>query len=92
MPFSSKDLSRPQNTPQFAIWLLQCSQISFPGGFFLGLQTATSHWGPDLENRVGAKAVWSAIHVVLPSLQLTCDTVYSLGKGALFSSLFVAVF
>ena len=44
-------------------------------------------------NRAGADvdAIRSAIHVVLPSLQLTCDTLHCLGERALFSS-FVAVF
>ena len=56
------------------------------------MQTASSRWGPDLENRVGAEAIRSAIHVVLPSLRSTCDTVYCLGERALFSSSFVADF
>ena len=71
--------------------LLHWSQISFPGTFFWGLQTTGSCWGPDLENRVDAEAIWSAIHVVLPSLQLTFNMVPCLGERALFSSSFVAV-
>ena len=63
---------------------LHWSQISSSGAFFWALQTARSHWRPDLENSVGAKAIWSAIHVVLPSLRLTCDTVHCLGERALF--------
>ena len=59
----------PQNTPQFPISLLHWSQISFLGAFFWGLQTTSSHWGPDLENMVGVEAIQSAIHVVLPSLR-----------------------
>ena len=65
---------------QFPTSLLRWSQISFPGAFFWGLQTASSHWGPDLENRVGAEA----IHVVLPTLQSTYDTVHCLGDRTLF--------
>ena len=38
------------------------------------------------------EAIWSAIHVVLPSLQLTCDMVNCLGERSLFSSSFVVVF
>ena len=45
--------------------------------------------GPNLENRVDVKAIWSAIHVVL---QLICDTVICLGERAHFSSSFVVVF
>ena len=41
---------------------------------------------------MGAEAIRSVIHVVLPSLRLTCDTVHCLGERALFSSSFVAVF
>ena len=77
--------------PQFLISLLHWSQISFPETFFWGLQTASSHWGPDLENRVGAEAIWNAIHVVLLPLWLTCDMVHCLVERALFSSSFVAV-
>ena len=40
----------PQNTLQFSILLLHWSQISFPGAFFWCLQTASSCWGPNLEN------------------------------------------
>ena len=58
----------PQNMPQFPISLLNWSQTSFPGAFFWGLQTASSCLGPDLENWVGVQAIWSTIHVVLPSL------------------------
>ena len=47
--------------------------------------------GSDLENKADVEAIQSAIHVVLPSLHLTCDPVHCLGKTALFS-LFVAVF
>ena len=82
----------PQNTPQFLISLLHWSQISFTRAFFWGLQTASSHWEPGLENRVGVEAIWSAIHVVLSPLRSTCDTVHCLGERALFSSSFVAVF
>ena len=78
--------------PQFLISLLHWSHISFPGAFFWGLQTASCHWGPDLENRVGVKAIQSAIHVVLSSLRLTSYTVYCLDERALFSSSFVAIF
>ena len=80
----------PQNTPQFPI-SLHLSQISLLRTFFWGLQTASSHWGPDLENGVGAEAIWSAIRIVLPSFRSTYDTVHCLGERALFSS-FVAVF
>ena len=38
------------------------------------------------------KAIWRAIRVVLPSLRSTCDMVHCLGKRALFSTSFVAVF
>ena len=69
--------------------LLHWNQISFPGPFFWGLQTASSRWGPDLENRVVGEVIRSAFHVVL--LQSTCDTVHCLGERALFSSSFVAV-
>ena len=81
-----------QNTSQFLISLLHWSQISFPGAFFWGLQTASGCWGPDMENRVGVEAVWCTIHVVLALLQSTYDTVHCLGERALFSSSFVAVF
>ena len=74
--------------PQFLISLLHWSQISFPGAFFWGLQTASCHWEANLENRVGVKAIC----VVLPSLWLTCDMVHCLGERALFSSSFVAIF
>ena len=50
---------------QFPISLLHWSQISFLGAFLWDLQTASSCWGLDLENRVGAEAIWSPIHVVL---------------------------
>ena len=49
-------------------------------------QTASSHWGSDLKNWIGAEAIRRAIHVVLPSLRSTCDTVHCLGEKALFSS------
>ena len=78
--------------PQFPIWFLHWSQISFPRAFFSGQQTNSSCWGPDLENKVGAEAIWCAIHIVLPMLQSTCDTVHCLGERALFSSSFVAIF
>ena len=82
----------PQNTPQFPISLLHWSQISFPGEFFCGLQTASSCWGLDLENRVCAEEIRCAIHVVLLSLRSTCNTVHCLRERALFSSSFVAIF
>ena len=41
---------------------------------------------------MGMEAIRNAIHVVLPSLQSTCDTVHCLGERALLSSSFVAVF
>ena len=74
----------------FFISLLHWSQISLPGAFFWCLQTASSRWGPDQENRMGAEAIQGAIHGVLPSLRSTCDTGHCLGERALFSSLFVA--
>ena len=92
MPFCGMICLWPQNTPQFLISLLHWSQISLLGAFFWGLQRASSHWGVDLENRVGAEAIRSAIHVVLPSLHSTCDMVHCLGERALFSSSFVAIF
>ena len=86
----------PQNTHQFAISLFHWSQIYFPGAFFWGLQTANRRWGPDLKNRVSAEAIRSAIHVVLPSLRSTCDTVnfffFFFGERARFSFSFVGVF
>ena len=82
----------PQNTPHFPISLLYWSQMSFSREFFWDLQTASSYWEPDLKNRVGAEAIWSAIHVVLPSLRLTCGMMHRLGERALLSSSFVAVF
>ena len=81
----------PQNAPQFLISLLHWNKISFSQAFFWGQQTASSCWGPDLENRVGTEAIQSAIHVVLLSLWLTCNTVRCFGERARFSS-FVAVF
>ena len=78
--------------PWFPIWLLHLSQISFTGTLFWGLQTASSHWRSDLENRVGVEAIQSAIHVVLPLLQSTCDMIHCLGEREFFSSSFVAVF
>ena len=82
----------PQNMPLFLIWLLHWSQISkFPGAFFCSLQTANSCWRPDHENRVSVEAIWSTIHVVLPSLWSTCDTVHCLGERALSSSSFEAI-
>ena len=33
---------------------------------------------------MGTEAIRSAIHVVLPPLQSTCDTVHCVGKRALF--------
>ena len=82
----------PQYMPQFLILLLHWSQISFPGAFFWGLQTASSHWGQIW--RIGW--VWKQfkvqIHVVLPSLRSTCNTVHCLGERALFPSLFEAIF
>ena len=93
IPFFCGTICRcTQNTPQFPISLLYCSQISFPVAFFWGLQTASCHWGPDLENRVGAEAIRSAIYAVLRSMRSTCDRVHCLGERALFSSLFMAVF
>ena len=77
--------------PQFPISLLHLTKTSFLGAFFWGLQTASTRWEPDLKNRVGKEAILSAIHVVLPSLRLTCDTVHCLGERAPFSSSFVAV-
>ena len=76
--------------PQFLLSLLHLSQISFPGAFFW--QTASSCWGPDLENKLGVEAIQSVFHVVLPSLQLICDMVHCLAERALFSSSFVDVF
>ena len=73
------------------ISLLHWGQISFPGAFFWGPQTASTCWRLNLENRVGAEAIQSAIQVVLSSLQLTCNTVHCLGERGLFSS-FVAIF
>ena len=91
MPFCRTICLRPQNTPLFPISLLYWSQISFLGAFFWGLQTASNHWRPDLDKRLNTEAIWSAIHVVLPSLQSTCNTVNYLGERELFS-LFVATF
>ena len=82
----------PQNTPYFPISLLHWSQISFPGAFFWGLQTASSCWEPDLENRVCVEAILSAIHIVLPSLRWICDMVHCFGGRALFTSSFMADF
>ena len=76
----------PQTTPQFLISLLHWSKISFPRGFFWYLQTANSCWGSDLENGVGAEAIQSAIHVVLPSLWSNCDMVHCLNERVLFFS------
>ena len=77
----------PQNTPKFRISLLHWSQIIL-------LRSASSQLslGPDLENRVGAEAIRSAILVVLPSLRSTCDTVHCLDERALVSSSFLTVF
>ena len=80
-----------QKTPQFPISLLHWSQISFPGAFFWVLQTTSSFWGQDLENRMGVEAIRSVIHVVLPSLWSTCDMVHCLSERALFKK-FVASF
>ena len=74
------------------ISLLHWCQISFPGAFFWDFQTVSSHWEPDLENRVGAEAIQSAIHIALSLLRSTCDTVHYLGERELFSSSFVAIF
>ena len=82
----------PQNMPQFLISLLHWSQICFPRAFFWALPIASNCWGPDLENRVGAEPIQSAIHVVLPLLQLICDMVHCLSERTLFSSSFVAIF
>ena len=82
---------KPQNAAQFPISLLQCSQISFLRTFFWGLQTASSCWGPDLEKRVGAEAIQSAIHLVLSSLRSTRESVLSWWKCS-FSSSFAAIF
>ena len=79
------------NTVSF-LHTFQQSQISFPGPFFWGLYLASRRLGPDLENRVVVEAIRTAIHVVLPSLRSTCNTVHCLGERALFSSSFVAVF
>ena len=68
----------------FLISLLHWSQISFPRAFIWGLETASSHWGSDLENKVGVEAIWSAIHIVLPLLWLTWDMVHCLGEKVLF--------
>ena len=43
--------------------------------FFLRSENSRLSLGSDLENRVGAEATRSAIHVVLVSLQSNCDTV-----------------
>ena len=80
----------PQNMP-VSISLLHWSQTSLPGEFFWDLQTASSHRGPDLENRVGMEEIQSTIHVALPLLQSTYDMVHSLGERVLFSS-YVAIF
>ena len=50
------------------------------------LRSPNSQWsqGPDLENWMGVKASRGVIHLVLPSLQSTCDTVYCLGERTLF--------
>ena len=77
---------------QFPITLLHWSQISFPEAFFWGLPTASSHWGPYLENRMGVEAIWSTIHVVFSLLWSTHDMVHCLGERALFPSSFVAIF
>ena len=53
------------------------------------LRSANSHWKPDLQNSMGVEAIRSAVHVVLPSLWSTYDTVHCLGERALFSSSFV---
>ena len=58
--------------------------FSFPGAFFWGLKTASSCWGPDLENRMCAEAILNAIHVVLLSLQSACDRVHCLSERELF--------
>ena len=54
------------------------------------LMLANSHFS--LENRMGEEAIWSAIHVDLSLLRLTCDTVHCLGERALFSSSFAVIF
>ena len=80
----------PQNTPQFPISLLHWTRIFSPGAFSWSLQTASSHWGPDLENRVDAEANWSTIHV-LPSFRSTYDMPHCLAERVLFSSSFLTV-
>ena len=82
----------PQNTLQFRQSLLHWSQISFPGVFFLGLQTGSSRWEPNPENTMVGVAIQSTIRAILPLLLSTCDTMYCLGERALFSSSFGVVF
>ena len=92
MPFLLNDLYLAAKYEEFPISLLDWNQFSFSKAFFWGLQIASSHLRPVLENKLAAKAIQSAIHVVLPSLRSTCDTVHCLGERALSSSSFVAVF
>ena len=80
-PFSRTISLWPQNTLQFWQSLLHCSQISFSGAFFLGLQTGTSRWEPDPENTVDGEVIQSAIRAILSLLRPTCDTVHCLGDG-----------
>ena len=71
--------------------LIFCSLITFihdswnssSGALFLGLQTGSSRWEPDL---VDGEAIQSAIRAILPLLRSTCDSFHCLGETALFSS------
>ena len=45
-----------------------------------------------MEKNVVAEAMRSTIHIVLPLLRSTCDTLHFLGEKSIFSSLLVALF
>ena len=69
MPFLLNDLSLASKYASVSD--ITSSLDLFPLSDFWGLQIASSRWGPDLENRVGAEAIRSAIHEVLPTLRST---------------------
>ena len=52
----------------------------------------SSHWRPDLKNKVDVEAIQRAIHVVLPSLQLACDMVHCQGERPHFLLLHLWLF
>ena len=81
-----------QSSHRFPIWPLNLMKISVSGAISLSLGTDKSHWGLDLENKVGGEENRIVVHWFLLSFISIYELVYCLVKSCLFSWTNGAVF